>query len=357
VIEHYELRTKFEKLGGVLVVIPVLELLVGLPPLKNNPFIHSFAMIVRCLLPITVVLFVTASADSRQLQDEEENLVLEFSLWHPRFRAQDAISGDSDLFLDPVLDIVQNFLCDETDLVVMQDDQDVCQRTENPEGQSKIAYSNFVVSDGAQDHIRWTTWVFSYGILRVGDLFVDQANEVMDGQEAMENVAQLALDVQILEGAMDERLEDLRARMSLVGQESEAFEEVVLDFMQYWDYSAGAKALRWVGVVMLLVNLVMLTLLTRLGRERRLDREQDAVHRRDERGGLVTEAGVDHMLDVGRRESLKAIVGSSEFIRPSTELASSQYGRPYVVQRAPANMIPSAAQLDVVMECSDCSAQ
>jgi hypothetical protein len=251
----------------------------------------------------------------------QEFLTLQFSLWHPRFTAEDAISSKTVLFVDPVLQAIQDFLCEETELVLIQNSQNnVCMRTLE-EGQSMIAQdrSSLLLADGEEQGIRWTSWTLTYQVLQVGDDLFDQANNnQMLGTQVMENVAQLALDVSIMEGTMDQRLEDFGAFMCPVGQEVEAFQEIVEEEEggEVEDPLVAVthpRLLRWIGIIMLITDLVGSTLLGYLGRRRRVEREGkgETLKKREEMGGLVTEAGVDHMLEVGRREVISAV--SAEF--------------------------------------------
>jgi hypothetical protein len=257
--------------------------------------------------------------------------------------AKDATGGNSTLFVDPVLEAIQDFLCKGTDLVVLNDEGvTVCWRTVDDESMDVLPAvitedkMGVLVRDSAETEgtIRWTTWLLTFQVVQVGDTFFDQAknvNQTMDGQQVMANVAQLALDVSIMEGHMDEQLTELGAFMSPVGEELDNFFHLE-DDGDYndnnWSYAKAARILRQVGIIMFLVNLVITVLLTRLGRRRRLARDQDG--KGIMAGGLASETGVDHMLDVGRRESIKAIHGSSEFIKSSAEFNHLNLDQAYV---------------------------
>ena len=259
---------------------------------------------------------------------------VQFSLWYPDYEAGDATGSEENsmAFVDPVLNAIQEFLCEETDFVVLDDSQgnsDVCGRLQPEQQQSVIQQDLFVVSDIQLSYIAWTTWTITYEVLQSNP---DHIFEMSDGEttlkgvQAIQYTLQDALDESIRSGSMDERLQELGARLSPVGEEVEFFvddiigeEEEENDEGRIRDPSFSPEFLRWIGSIMLAASVVFPFMLTLLSGRQRNNVNQDRNRRREELGGLVTEAGVDQMLEIGRRESTKAL--SAEFrSNPSSEL-------------------------------------
>jgi hypothetical protein len=64
------------------------------------------------------------------------------------------------------------------------------------------------------------------------------------------------------------------------------------------------QLLRIIGALLLGVNVCATLYLRRLSRLRREQREREAARKKEELGGLVTEEGLDRVLDTGKRESM-----------------------------------------------------
>jgi membrane protein implicated in regulation of membrane protease activity len=166
---------------------------------------------------------------------------------------------------------------------------------------------------------------------------------ITNQEDFMEDVTQLALDVSIMEGFMDTRMKDTGIKMSMVGQEVGTFEVLTVpqdtvdgdiddsdENTQEVDFQQGGTVLQWVGIVMFLVNLFVFLLLTNLARRRRLERESKAKLDENlltERAGLVTEHGVNQMLDISRGESLR-ILRNEKMYHSSWEDSDSEYKSP-----------------------------
>jgi hypothetical protein len=330
--------------------------------------------------------FGSTEQRSRVLDLEEgegeviRSITIALSAWHPD------ISDISDAE-GPILGALQLFLCDETGLIVVDDTYNtVCMPSSeavstfsrssgegsgdtNRTGSSVSSTSTFIehflssvdpgnsylasdpisiaVSDEHQGGFHWTTWRVAYEVIQIGQIFVEQAKmvNVSVAETYMQDVTQLALDVSIMEGIMDRRLDGTGIVMSPVGNEFQTFEATSSEVQQdevddvdestsAYDYKNVAAILRYIGVAMLVINVAAVVLLTHLARSRRLAKEQslrNAERELDESKGLVTEQGVNLMLDIGRKESEKVLSrgASSKLVSDgscSTELNSVYIG-------------------------------
>ena len=297
--------------------------------MKDHESVDRKCLMILCLTTILWLSGIDALSQgirggipSRQLQEEnlEAFIDLKFSLWHPGLRAVDVKDPRSELFSN-VISALDNFLCEEADMVVTNSSPTRCTSMNlNFSDLSLLEHQNSTVEDASEGEIEWTEWVITYAIIQVGSKFFDQA-EIMDEAITvlvMEYVAQLALDVNILEGAMD-RL--VGVRWSPSDQENAKFQP----FLQKYDssstnednqasdsYESPAHLLRIIGILMFGVNLCATLCLRRLGRLRREQRESEAEKKKEELGGLVTEEGLDRILDIGKRETMVLFDESQE---------------------------------------------
>jgi hypothetical protein len=188
---------------------------------------------------------------------------------------------------------------------------------------SLLKHQNSTVEDASEGKIEWTEWVVTYAIINVGSAFADLA-EVMHETGVnigMEYIAQLGLDVNILEGAMD-GLDGVR--WSRAQQEIATFQAFVQgDDSSYSTnedgqgsdrYEPPGHLFRIIGAVLFGLNLCTTLYLQRLGRLRREQREREAVKKEEELGGLVTEAGLDRILGIEKRESMVLYDESQELV-------------------------------------------
>jgi hypothetical protein len=102
------------------------------------------------------------------------------------------------------------------------------------------------------DDLLWSTWTFTFPVLRVGQLYIEEA--MMNNQgisiadigdaavEALEQVSQLALDVSMMEGKLDDILHrTVDARIlyaSPVLQETSVFPTAALDYEENFQFNA-----------------------------------------------------------------------------------------------------------------------
>lgn len=287
----------------------------------------------------------TSEQRSRFLNVEETPLAVSLSAWHPKTDISDVE--------DLIKEALQLFLCEETGFIVVDDTyRTVCSHSSGTatdvaqssdvggsvttdsgnestmeEFLSRIDQSNSYLSNeptsirftaGHEGGIHWTSWRVMYEVFKVGELFVEQATmvNVSDPLLYMQNVTQLALDVSILEGTMDTRLKRSGVVLSVTGDEYQTFGTASDDDVQTTevDFGSAAAVLRYIGLAILLVNFTAVFSLTWLARRRRLAKEQDLTSQgreSEENKGLVTEQGVNRMLDIGRKESERMLKRAS----------------------------------------------
>ncbi|KAL3925976.1 MAG: hypothetical protein SGILL_000023 [Bacillariaceae sp.] len=192
-------------------------------------------------------------------------------------------------------------------------------------------------SDNSQS-IEWSTWSIFYNVVYIGTTFSEQAAtmNVSDELEFMEDSVQLALDVSIMEGIMDTRLEGTGLQMSMVGQEVNTFEDSMItedqgneelesedvNRSQEFDVENKAQLLRWIGVGLLVVNVAVFVVLTTLGkrhRKKKMEEENLLDHDLEGNQGLCTEKDVEHMLEVSRRHSSQLFSARSFSQHPDSE--------------------------------------
>lgn len=276
--------------------------------------------------------YTPPSSHVRRRRTEEEYLTLEFSLWHPDFTAKDVTSSNNELFVDPIVEAIHSFVCDETGFALMVKEEDACKRiiAGQQQAMSVIEHdrSNLLVRDEEQGAIRWTTWTLTYPIAQADAIFLDQADITSDIMKEF----QLALDIRIMEGAMDDKIQELGAFMSPIGQEIEIFQEIVSEQVNPEDSNPGLqldhpKLLQSIGIIMVIGDVVGTLLLGYFGR-RKVKQKKEAFKQTEGMGCLITEQGLSLILDVGRRKSTKAV--SEEFeTNPDSELFTFNHANPY----------------------------
>lgn len=338
---------------------------------------------------------------SRLLEEKEirSSITVTLSAWLPETLDVAGAKG-------PIIKALQLFLCDENGLVVVDNtyntvcmppsgaDTSFARSNHNGNGAINSRNTNssssaeFIedslsmvdhdssylssipisisVSNGHEGGIHWTSWRVTFEVIQIGEIFREQAKlvNVAAAETYLQDVTQLALDVSIMEGIMDSRLNGTSIVMRPMGKELQTFAAAMSHEVQRMvqedavdedeqddngnestptesDFKEFAIVLRYVGVVMLLISLTVVLLLTHLARRRRLATEQKLSN--DERDleeskGLVTEQGVNRMLDIGRQESEKVLSqGSSSNLvadkSGSTELMSVYLGMKFARAR------------------------
>lgn len=157
------------------------------------------------------------------------------------------------------------------------------------------------VQDRTIRGVEYTEWTIEYPVLQIGNTYEAMANENGDAESLamMESVAQLALKARIEDGGFDERLETGEA--SIVGLELDTW---LADKGYYEPLNpAPLHGLRIAGIALLIVSFVVTLFITNLANKRRIEKEWDAEFKERGKGGLVTEEGLDYMLEAGRHQS------------------------------------------------------
>ena len=349
-------------------------------------------------------------------------LDLKFSLWHPTFRADNV--ADHEDVIQRVLTAIEEMLCKDTDIVLISTTSagrkdNICPSSQrrrllrpsstrrglqsneeaNDDDQvlsvlserNSVSVSNnvtvvnqessFVESEGRGEQmlqlpvtLLWTEWIVTYSIVTVGQqilsqLFVNVEGKfetsdeqiIIEGEQMLDNVAQLALDVSIMEGTMDQRLDPISAYMSITGLELETFlsKEAIVDatssrtgtnFSPSGNNSAGFSSqnqilsnhseislMRLLGALLIVCNTLVLVSLNQLAKRRRSRRNKVMAGAGDndsykygldvngnEFGGTLSSAtGVDMMLEKGRKNSINALKESQELTAREGSSSSS----------------------------------
>jgi hypothetical protein len=283
--------------------------------------------IVSFLLTLTLAIHCLAL-------DGDDQISISFSTWSPS-------STDLDLLEEQVSDVLKTFLCEDAKLIIIDDQfRNVCYKRATG-GESNIiseiakvpvldfikgtdpirSYladgpSNVLVSDlyDTNGIMQGTLWDINYVALQVGTMDIERAMmaNFTDEMVFMEHRIQKRLNVSIAEGVMNQRLMGTQIIMAKLGQEfgtlpgnSFIFEETNIIAELELEYKESALILRYIGIAMLLGSAGLGVSLTYLGKRYRLEKERMEIADLDPEyhRGLVTEQGVNLMLERGRKES------------------------------------------------------
>ena len=348
-------------------------------------------------------------SSSNSNNSTNRGLDLKFSLWHPTFRADNV--ADHDDVIQLVLAAIEEMLCEDTHIVLISttsagrndnicpssqrrrrrhhqrflrpsstrrglqtneqanDDDDQVLSVLSERNSVSISNNVTVVNQDSQMlqgpvTLLWTEWIVTYSIVTVGQqilsqLFVNMENKletsdeqiIIEGEQMLDNVAQLALDVSIMEGTMDQRLDPISAYMSITGLELETFlsKEAVVDATsttrtgtngspsgnnisgfssqnQILSNHSEISFMRLLGALLIVCNTLVLISLNQLAKRRRSRRNKDMassggadnykygldVNHNEFGGALSTAMSVDMMLEKGRKNSINALRESQE---------------------------------------------
>eukprot|EP00536_Pseudo-nitzschia_multiseries_P002631 jgi/Psemu1/183908/e_gw1.35.138.1 len=255
----------------------------------------SFTRRLFCLL-LTSTLTVCCLA-----LDGDGRITVSFSIWSPP-------RMDLDLVEDAVLAALQTFFCRDTNLILLDSNvRNVCYQR-GMEGETNIFASMTRLS--ILDFIQQTDPIRSY---LASEIEKASASNATDNMIFMEDRVQQRLDVSIANGLMHQRMRDTGITIGKFGQEWENYSETPMIFEEEninadpeLHYKQAAVILRYIGIVMLIGNMSFSIALTIMGRRYRIEkdrREKVATRQSAEQRGLVTEQGVNLMLDIGRRAS------------------------------------------------------
>jgi hypothetical protein len=270
-------------------------------------------------------------------------ITLRFSLWFPNFEEEDydldSFSNDPDNNIrQGVTEAFLDVLCSESDLLVHgYFGNDVCKTrlyksTENrrldESSAAQFGAPSIIASDPevivrrkGSEPLVWSTWIVSYPVLQIGDIHIQEAlldqpnlpfSLLADSSaKAMEQVAQLALDVSIMEGNFDRVLKEtfeiimddpMRVYSSPVRKELDAFGtlqgEIIIDDDNEHPVFSG---MRMVGVVLMFLTLTSCASLNYLSKRRRLklvlqERKLKVRLEQVERPLLISQQGIEEML-------------------------------------------------------------
>jgi hypothetical protein len=242
---------------------------------------------------------------------------LQFSLYSPHIniRAVDVLIGKVPLLLQALKVAIAYILCIETDFQLVDDTmEDICNnRTRRQESGSVLRNDllNFSVKDIDTPALNYTLWTIQYPVMSVGQVYIETAminsgsrplveDELLtESVLVMERVGQLALMVGISSGQMDSMLPN-GTLTSVVKMEEETFlTDTQVESTQALNPPA-MNALRVAGIVIFVSMFVLSTVLVRLARRRKKEREWDDHFKELANGGLVTEEGLNYILDIGR---------------------------------------------------------
>jgi hypothetical protein len=244
---------------------------------------------------------------------------LQLSLFSPGVYALDIILGKNAPLVKALKTGVADILCTETDFnLVDASGQSVCtKRPVAPSSTSTSILRDDLVEMTVQDEqlplLNFTAWTIQYPVVSVGQVYVDTAiangvtpedggndngTNLQDaGIRMMERVGQLALLVELSSTDFDARLPE-GVLASAVNQEVPTFLGQV-GYTEQLD-PAPLHGLRLAGLIMLAITSVATSLFVNLARSRKKEREWDERFKELASGGLVTEEGLDYLLDAGR---------------------------------------------------------
>jgi len=291
--------------------------------------------------------------------DIDGMISLSFSIWKPPKQQQEDDLRDDGLVEETILEALLNFFCqDVTDIVVLNanynsicsrdretlssigvngDSSELTIRTSSPSTISNFLsqagamdtylreeVADLFISSNERDGIEWESWQVFYHVVYIGTALLDQA-EMMNfthEENFLQDVVQLALDVSIMEGTMDARMEGTGVKMSMVGLEDKIFQESDAEpqddqsetTLELDGHLEDAKILRAIGFFLILFDCIGAFVLTRLGRRRRLAAESKALLDEEvgEMRGLETEQSVNRMLDESRKQSIRMLSQSKK---------------------------------------------
>ena len=177
--------------------------------------------------------------------------------------------------------------------------------------------------------LNYTVWTAHYPVTSIGDEYIDNViaskgntlNEeelLSDSIHMMERVGQRALSASITSGQMDTMMSDGTVT-SVINMETSTFlSHVDLGYTEQLN-PAPLHALRLSGMIMLATTTVMTILFMQLAHRRKKEREWDEEFKTLSSGGLVTEAGLEYMLDVGRSSQSMHTSNAEEVDDPEDE--------------------------------------
>lgn len=194
-----------------------------------------------------------------------------------------------------------------------------------------VSTARLGVTDSSAESLEWTRWEVAFPVVQVGSRYLETALEndptlvedslKQEGLSMFQSVAMLALEAKIQDGGLDaDWPEDYKASVTTKEVATHGGDNTE-DPPQAQNNGGGATepldpaplhALRVVGVLLLIATCGTCLLLVKKSSKRRMEREWDVEYKERGRGGLVTEEGLDYMLEVGRQQSMAHVNVPSE---------------------------------------------
>ena len=240
---------------------------------------------------------------------------LTFSLLADGVTSKSVRLGQNQSLVSKIEDALLYTVCEDTDNILLDNDNtDICaemgerqlrELQDNSLAVSQHAgesilrpdQSETAVKDRSEHGFLYTEWVVMYPVLHLGNTYKNMSDE--DAVQAIQFDAQSALSVRLKDGDFDERIDNL-GQASVVGHEHAIWTQPYFAPLQ----PAPLHHLRMAGIVLFLISFVATCLVTNLAKQRRIEREWDAEFKERGKGGLVTEEGLDFMLEAGRSQSM-----------------------------------------------------
>ena len=294
-----------------------------------------------------VILTAMLALCSLALEEEEEynHITFSFSIWYP---------AEMDFMIvdEAVINALQDFLSEDIEFILLDGSffsmLEFIKDTDPDRSSLNDEPTNVIISEDYYPYVDDTTmqrtvWNVNYDVLQIGTIEIENArlSNYTDEILYMEDLIDVGLHVSIMDGIMDQRLEGTGIIMRTVpgnewqsfseitlpteedvgstdpGNESQAFSEIILPtdaeeeednniiLDPELDLMKPAIILRYIGIVMMVGSISAAIILTYLGKRYRIKKERKELSPPDpeEQRGLVTEQGVNLMLEIGRRES------------------------------------------------------
>eukprot|EP00543_Licmophora_paradoxa_P006263 CAMPEP_0202449084 /NCGR_PEP_ID=MMETSP1360-20130828/7846_1 /ASSEMBLY_ACC=CAM_ASM_000848 /TAXON_ID=515479 /ORGANISM="Licmophora paradoxa, Strain CCMP2313" /LENGTH=259 /DNA_ID=CAMNT_0049066901 /DNA_START=175 /DNA_END=954 /DNA_ORIENTATION=- len=217
--------------------------------------------------------------------------------------------------------LLLSVLCNDTDFRLINNlGDDPCPHDHHSTSQSVVHYGMVSLKEeaGATTKFNYTSWAFSFPILSIDVQYMEMATEqartfndeisLLDGLNIMQQVAQEALDLRL---KVARHSLSKGTYVSVTGEEQMTFErknteghviEMSNDISSF--HPNPLHTLRFAGIVLLCITVVAYLALIRLSNRRRLAREWESERIKEAKGGLITEPGLDYILDKGKKSGI-----------------------------------------------------
>lgn len=273
---------------------------------------------------------------STSLDEEDNHITLSFIIWSPTEMDTDINNVEVD-----VLNALQKFFCEDINLILLDETfRGVCYQKQGAlVGGSKSFFStnfateamleflkntdpdsSFLATDPTDviiseisyenDTLQRTSWDVNYEVLQIGSVEIEKAR--MSNFTNVRMYMEDRLHASIRKGEINQWFAETGIIMGIPGNEWQTFPEIssskeednIINRPEV-EYNEPAIILRHIGIVLLVGSFSVAIILTYLGRRYRIKTERKELSPPDpeEQRGLVTEQGVNLMLEIGRRES------------------------------------------------------